>query len=384
MTFFATIVLLGALQGFITSILLFRKQNNKLAERLLGTLILLISLACLNIYFLETKLNFDSNLWHILRAIIPMIVIMPVGPLIYFYTKVISQSKQRFSEQDKLHFIPILLDIVPEISVFIFVAGVSFGLLDSELQSPLSEFIDSYNKYIDIPRWFSISIYLYLSFKEIRKLPSTSKIDISLDWSWQLLVGFSFFQLTWLVFLIPYIIPATSNTLLDFAGWYPVYIPLTVLVYWLCIRGYLMNSQIAKPTFTSELSEKEISNTIQKLEKAMKANKLFLNPTLQLADVIEKTSIPQKQISAVLNQHLGKSFNEYVNSFRVEEFKKKLLDKNHQHLTITGIALECGFNSQATFQRAFKAQEGKPPSQFRKEKLSEEKIKKTLLNPRFE
>ncbi len=370
MTFFATIVLLGALQGFITSILLFRKRNNQLAEKLLGTLILLISLACLNIYFLETGLDFNSNLWAILRAIVPLIIIMPIGPLIYFYTKAITQSKKQLSAQDKRHFIPVLLDIVPETSAFLFLVGVFFGWLDFELQSPLGEFIDSYNTYVDIPRWLSISIYLYFSFREIKKAKGNPKENPQFIWAKQLLIGFSIFQLTWLAFLIPYVIPATTNFVLDFAGWYPVYVPLTVLVYWLCIRGYLMNPQIAKPSSSSELSETEVSETMQQLENVMKNDRLFLNPTLQLADVIEQTGIPQKQISAVLNQHLGKSFNEYVNSFRVEEFKKKLLDEKFQHLTITGIALECGFNSQATFQRAFKVQEGKSPSQFRKEKLA--------------
>ena len=102
----------------------------------------------------------------------------------------------------------------------------------------------------------------------------------------------------------------------------------------------------------------------------MKVDKLYLDASLQLKDVVKQTSIPQKTISAVLNQHLNSSFNEYVNNFRIEEFKKKLLSDNLENFTITAIAFECGFNSQATFQRVFKANTNQSPSQFRKTHLN--------------
>jgi AraC-like DNA-binding protein len=79
-----------------------------------------------------------------------------------------------------------------------------------------------------------------------------------------------------------------------------------------------------------------------------------------------KTGIPQKTISAVLNRHLQKSFNEFVNEYRVNAFKAKVVQPELSHLTIAGIALECGFSSQATFQRTFKEMTGKSPSAFRK------------------
>jgi AraC-like DNA-binding protein len=63
---------------------------------------------------------------------------------------------------------------------------------------------------------------------------------------------------------------------------------------------------------------------------------------------------------------MGINFNDYVNQFRVGEVKKKLLQAEWAHLTITGIAFESGFNSKASFQRIFKEQTGMSPSEFRK------------------
>lgn len=65
----------------------------------------------------------------------------------------------------------------------------------------------------------------------------------------------------------------------------------------------------------------------------------------------EQTGIAQKVISAVLNQQLNKSFSEFVNEYRITEVKKRLLEPQRDNLTIVGLAYECGFNSQSTFQR---------------------------------
>lgn len=62
---------------------------------------------------------------------------------------------------------------------------------------------------------------------------------------------------------------------------------------------------------------------------------------------------------------MGKSFNEFVNEYRVNAFKQEAMQPKMSHLTIAGIAFECGFNSQATFQRTFKQITGMSPSEFK-------------------
>ena len=116
----------------------------------------------------------------------------------------------------------------------------------------------------------------------------------------------------------------------------------------------------------STLSDATIHQSISLLKKAMNDDKLYLNPNLNLALIAEHTGIAQKIISTVLNQHLNKSFNEFVNDYRIEAFKEKILQPEMDNLTIAGIAFECGFNSQATFQRTFKQATGVSPSEFRK------------------
>ena len=59
-------------------------------------------------------------------------------------------------------------------------------------------------------------------------------------------------------------------------------------------------------------------------------------------------------ISMVLNRGFGLNFNDFVNKFRIEAVKEMLQRGEHNKQTLLGIAFDCGFNSKATFNRAFK------------------------------
>lgn len=360
---FDVVILVGTIQGFIVSALLYFNREKIYANKFLATLILLISLACLNIYLLETGVQQSSTLLSIISLVIPLVVVMPAGPLIYFYVQSLISSDFAVKRQQRIHFYPVILDLVPSLTATIYISGVFLKWIDTNEQFQWGLFIDSYNMYVDIPRWISVSTYTLIAWKkvnEFQKEEPGSKVSV---WPKQFINTFIVFQVIWLVHLIPYIIPSLSQVLLENVSWYPIYIPLAILVYWLGIKGYL----IRKPAKTGSTnpSKDTIDQAISILNKSMLHDRLFLNPSLNLNYMVKHTGIPQKIISAALNQHLGKSFNEFVNEYRVEEVKKRLIEPGHEHLTITGIAFESGFNSQATFQRTFKQFTNQSPREFR-------------------
>lgn len=361
--FLDTIVLLGALQGFIVSALLFRikKKTNKY----LGFIILLLSLACLYIFLMESQVFTGSTFWLVVEVVVPMIIIMPVGPLIYFYVKASINPGNILSKKDKIHFYPTVLDLVPSLVAIYYIIGLFFGLIDFQKQSDWGNFIDDYNRYVDIPRWISVSAYSWASWRLISH-QNEQKGIANVRWLKQMIIGFSVFQLIWLSHLIPYLMPSLIDSLLNAVSWYPIYIPLAIMIYWLGINGYFIRrAEIKNDKKPIPLSLEEINFCIQSLENAVAKERLYLNPTLSLNDVVTFTGINQKIISAVLNQHLGKSFNIFINEYRVNEVKRRLLDPNYNHLTITGIAFESGFNSQATFQRTFRQITGQSPKEYK-------------------
>lgn len=96
----------------------------------------------------------------------------------------------------------------------------------------------------------------------------------------------------------------------------------------------------------------------------MHKDKPYLDPLLKLDTLAARLNITERAFSNLLNQHMGKSFNDFVNEYRVEAAKLKLANPSFDQYTIAAIAYECGFNSLATFQRCFKQVAGITPSQF--------------------
>ncbi|MEO5561789.1 MAG: helix-turn-helix domain-containing protein [Chitinophagaceae bacterium] len=373
--FLNTIILLAAIQGFIVSILLFRRKGNKQPDRLLGVLILLMSTCSINLYISNTHLTDGNTVLTIISYLVPLVVVMPMGPLIYFYIKSVLDPSFKLTRKHRFHFYTVIIDIVPELTTIIFICGVYLGLLLPKAE-PWGIFIDTYNIYADVPRWASLTLYVWLSYKYIKRLkaadPTMEKKSLAkLKWLQQFIGVFLVFQTLWFIYLIPYVNPAYTQRLLDLVDWYPLYIPMAIMIYWLGIKGYMLgptfiDSEKKKKVISQEFSETVIQQTTASLKKAMEEDKLYLNPALNLEGVAAATGISPKTISAVLNQHLQTSFNEWLNGYRVEEFKQKIRQADLQQLTISAVAFECGFNSQATFQRIFKQNLGMTPSEYLK------------------
>jgi AraC-like DNA-binding protein len=92
--------------------------------------------------------------------------------------------------------------------------------------------------------------------------------------------------------------------------------------------------------------------------------KSYLNPELTLSELAIKLNTNTSVLSAAINTGFGKNFNDFVNEYRVEEFKRKATTPDSKHLTLLAIAFDCGFNSKATFNRAFKKVTNLSPKAF--------------------
>jgi AraC-like DNA-binding protein len=373
-SFFNTIILLGCIQGLIVSSLLFFSKRNRRPNRILAALILLISMACFNLYG-SYQNWFHSDLLNFIVQLIPLVMVMPFGPLIYFYVQSSLDPGFTITKKQRRHFYPVLIDLVPSLTVIVFIVGILTKVLKNK-PGPWGAFIDNYNVYADIPRWLSVTIYVWLSAKHLSAFKSKKQGNLNgqatgFKWLHQFTRLFMVFQAIWLLYLVPYTIPKYTDWMLNTFDWYPLYIPMAILVYWLGIKGYLISQQQIPADKkingnNTALPAVLIQQVTTALKKAMEDDKVFLNPNCNLAIMAEVTGFAQKTISAVLNQHLQKSFNEFVNGYRVAVFKEKIRLPEMNNFTIAGIALECGFNSQATFQRTFKDITGKSPSEYRK------------------
>ena len=109
---------------------------------------------------------------------------------------------------------------------------------------------------------------------------------------------------------------------------------------------------------------KKYKHEAAQLKEVMVSKKPYIEPSLTIYDLARMIDIPAHQLSKVINSEFHCNFFEFVNSYRIEEFKQKAFSRDYKNLTILAIALECGFNSKSAFNRIFKDSTGFTPGEY--------------------
>lgn len=103
-----------------------------------------------------------------------------------------------------------------------------------------------------------------------------------------------------------------------------------------------------------------------RLDAYMQAKRPYLDPSLRLSDLAEGCGITENDLSQIFNQHLGTSFYAYVNGYRLSAFEDRLGNEDSAHLTVSGLAEECGFKSKTSLYKVFREKHGTTPVAYLK------------------
>jgi AraC-like DNA-binding protein len=140
---------------------------------------------------------------------------------------------------------------------------------------------------------------------------------------------------------------------------------LSALAAGLCLllrrRNRLLNNN-KKPLLPPEAAERAKNELV----RLLRDERLYRDAGLTLLTLAEKLDLTPHQLSWVINEELRVSFPSLVNGYRIEDVKGRLAEPSSEKTSILQIALEAGFNTKASFNRAFKAHAGMTPSQFKK------------------
>jgi AraC-like DNA-binding protein len=107
---------------------------------------------------------------------------------------------------------------------------------------------------------------------------------------------------------------------------------------------------------------------ISRIHKIMKGEKLYQETQLSLQELADKIQFPSNQVSQAINEGMKQNFYDLVNSYRVEEAKRLLLDDKNKNFTVFSVGFEAGFNSTSTFNTVFKKFTGLTPAEFKQQK----------------
>lgn len=132
------------------------------------------------------------------------------------------------------------------------------------------------------------------------------------------------------------------------------------------IKGNIeLDKKKTKPQYKkSGLKEKDAKEILSRLEEYMQIDKPYLKNKLTLNDLSNHIGASSNQLSQVLNEQLQQNFYDYVNGFRLKEFKEKIKNPKNQKFTFLSVAYQCGFNSKTTFNTFFKKATGLTPSEY--------------------
>lgn len=95
----------------------------------------------------------------------------------------------------------------------------------------------------------------------------------------------------------------------------------------------------------------------------------YYDENLTLNKLSDQLEIPLKELSYIINTGFNMNFNDFINDFRIKAFKERLKDPQNDKYNFIGLAYEVGFNSKASFYRAFKKSTNQTPGEYYKNNI---------------
>ena len=362
LSFLAVLNLLGAVQGVLLALaLLTTKGGHQVANRLLAALTLTISIVVSGAVLLTS--NYVFVFPHLSRLHQPFVFL--AGPLLFFYIRELISREKKFEKKDFLHFIPFAVCLI-------YLLPYYFQSRTEKIKILSLEYIqESFGQWYYIRSALFITqtlVYLILIvFTIIKYSRGTKERNSKRDRAILFEVRFFVIASTvlWVGAILRYVTNLSGTNLL---------VPLgaSLLIY---AMGYLKMrrpepqtsgkepsvKKYEKSTLTPERSERYLDKLINFMNK----EKPYTDGNLTIQKLAEQLSMPAPHLSQTINERLGQTFSDFINSYRVEEAKRKLLDPALQHLSVLGIAEEVGFNSKSSFNSVFKKHTNMTPSEFR-------------------
>lgn len=121
------------------------------------------------------------------------------------------------------------------------------------------------------------------------------------------------------------------------------------------------------PAGTATQSGRERDDVLhRRLTALMETERAFIDPDLTFAGFVARMGAPERTVRTLVNHELGHDhFRSFLNHYRVAEARRLLSEAGRADEKLIAVALDSGFASLASFNRAFRAIEGCAPSQYR-------------------
>ncbi|OAV43149.1 AraC family transcriptional regulator [Lewinella sp. 4G2] len=396
---YSGLLLIGFTQAIVVAVLLLlrARREGRLADTLAAGILL-----CGAFYVAQWMLGFgnwyDSHDWRTtLMFYVKWANLTAIGPLIWFYFRALVNTDFTWKRRYWWHLLPAALFLMPKLFVITYdwiywlgIAGESFTDF-YDTRGPAAEWENSGGDIISEVEniFFRIQVIVYLiltlktyrSFRAFlqREMTNTAPLEMR---------GLRNLVYLFLIGMSMTILLDTSAELFGEATYvaaWPKYLSMSVLLFVAGLQFYGLTPQLttglrferpvpevdemdtaASPLVDSSPDAPDFAPLAAQLAEQLSTGHDYLDPNLRLGDLAEKLGTNSSLLSKAINREAGKNFNDYINALRCEAFLERVRRGDHERHTLLSLALDCGFNSKSTFNRAFRKYAGMSPAEATK------------------
>lgn len=369
--FVSYIMFLGTTMGFLSGIvILLRTQKKSTGFKFLGVFMITQALISLDNFLCYTGLMKYTIAFN--DSTEPLVLIL--GPSIYLFVYSLLKRKPITIKNHGVHLIPSFFYGITQISYY-----------TQPLNIKMNAYLGAYHNTIEklkIPdntdynylwikdefRWLilcSFIVYIVLSFRLIYQYLHSKNISITRS---TLHNKFSFTRNLVILFLFVFIIIfAVYWNFEDDSGdhYITVFVNLSVVAITLIMVSesrFFQNSWVADKYETTRVTNQQIS--IDEIKAFVEKNKFYLLDSASLKKLANELDSSSNYISQIINTSTNLNFNDFINQYRIDLSKKRLIDPEYNHLTIEAIGNSVGFKSKSSFYNAFKKHVTLSPKAF--------------------
>ncbi len=399
--FYSSLLLIFFVHGLVYAVLLVRKGmiNENVSDKWLAVFLLLCS-----IYIAPWMLGFagwyDNQPYRDILFYTPMQLLYFIGPVIFFYVQSLLNPSFRFGKKEWLHLLPGILYLLFSIVMFVtdkLILKKYYFLANGE--DPEFDFWYQMSGFFSMLIYFFISLRYYNLYKKLIQQVVSYADVVLFKWVRNFLYAFLVMLVLRLLFYACSYL-AFFQSLRYMGSWWE-YFSFAIVFYYIAITGYANSIETKVPfklnllnykpilllnggtkgvdndfiedaeiiEITNEQVEKKedeglLAEWKPKILSLLVDEKIYEDPELSLSQMAKQLKTNPSIISKTINQGFQLNFNDFINNYRIEAVKEKLKAGEQKTQTLLGIAYDCGFNSKATFNRAFKKVTGTSPKEW--------------------
>lgn len=362
-------------------IALFSRRKSDSTHLFLG--IFLLSQAAISAYTL-TLYGDTFNAWSVkhVPAIFALLesALWLEGPLLLLYVRSALYQQLHFKKYDFLLLLPL---IIYGITLIVVKMTAATGQTSDFLEFLKSDYVQYYEHLRNIAR-ASFGVWALITIRGYQNnLAQAYANPESVNYAWLklLVIGYILLRL-WtegylvLFTLVSALLPSTTLALIDFnllgiIENYGQLLLVSALLFFALSdpRNILrVNSEVLESLTKKENVKTYTAEQVERVTKHMEATRPYLDNQLKIDDLALQVSLSPKLLSNLINREFDINFFEYINSYRLKEVSSYLSNSEMDDQSIIELAFLAGYNSKSSFNRLFKLDTGKTPSQFRKER----------------